>query len=98
MFKEALEKERIEKELEVAATIQKMILPKTIPKVDGFEIAGMSIPTKQVGGDYYDVISLPDGKVAFVIADASGKGVPAALLVSTLQACLRAYLESNLKS
>jgi serine phosphatase RsbU (regulator of sigma subunit) len=95
LFKEALEKERIDKELEVAATIQKMILPKTIPQVDGFEIAGMNIPTKQVGGDYYDVISLPGNKVALVIADASGKGVPAALLVSTLQACLRAYLESN---
>lgn len=96
LFKEALEKERIEKELEVAASIQKMILPKTIPQVEGFEIAGMNVPTKQVGGDYFDVISLPGGKVALVIADATGKGVPAALLVSTLQACLRAYLESNL--
>jgi phosphoserine phosphatase RsbU/P len=96
LFKEALEKERIEKELEVAASIQKMILPKTIPQIDGFEIAGMNIPTKQVGGDYFDVIPLPDGKVALVIADATGKGVPAALLVTTLQACLRAYLESNL--
>ena len=96
LFKEAVEKERIEKELEVAASIQKMILPKTIPQIEGFEIAGMNVPTKQVGGDYFDVIPLPDGKVALVIADASGKGVPAALLVTTLQACLRAYLESNL--
>lgn len=96
LFKEALEKERIEKELEVAASIQKMILPKTIPQIEGFEIAGMNVPTKQVGGDYFDVIPLPGGKVALVIADATGKGVPAALLVSTLQACLRAYLESNL--
>jgi phosphoserine phosphatase RsbU/P len=96
LFKEALEKERIEKELEVAASIQKMILPKTIPQVAGFEIAGMNVPTKQVGGDYFDVIPLPGEKVALVIADATGKGVPAALLVSTLQACLRAYLESNL--
>ncbi|HEY7161718.1 MAG TPA: PP2C family protein-serine/threonine phosphatase [Acidobacteriota bacterium] len=96
LFKEALEKERIEKELEVAASIQKMILPKTIPQIEGFEIAGMNVPTKQVGGDYFDVISLPGGKVALVIADATGKGVPAALLVTTLQACLRAYLENNL--
>lgn len=96
LFKEALEKERIEKELEVAASIQKMILPKTIPQIEGFEIAGMNIPTKQVGGDYFDVIPLPGGKVALVIADATGKGVPAALLITTLQACLRAYLESNL--
>jgi serine phosphatase RsbU (regulator of sigma subunit) len=97
LFKEAVEKERLEKELEVAASIQKMILPKTIPQVEGFEIAGMNIPTKQVGGDYFDVIPLPGGKVALVIADATGKGVPAALLISTLQACLRAYLESNLR-
>ena len=96
LFKAAVEKERIEKELEVAASIQKMILPKTIPQIDGFEIAGMNVPTKQVGGDYFDVIPLHEGKVALVIADASGKGVPAALLVSTLQACLRAYLESNM--
>jgi sigma-B regulation protein RsbU (phosphoserine phosphatase) len=96
LFKEALEKERIEKELEVAASIQKMIVPKTIPRVEGFEITGMNVPTKQVGGDYFDVISLPGGKVALVVADATGKGVPAALLVSTLHACLRAYLESNL--
>ncbi|HSE39960.1 MAG TPA: PP2C family protein-serine/threonine phosphatase [Acidobacteriota bacterium] len=97
LFKEALEKERIEKELEVAASIQKMILPKTIPNIDGFEIAGLNVPSKQVGGDYYDVISLNNGKLALVIADASGKGVPAALLISTLHACLRAYLESSLK-
>jgi phosphoserine phosphatase RsbU/P len=96
LFKEALEKERIEKELEVAASIQKMILPKTIPQVAGLDIAGVNVPTKQVGGDYFDVIPLPEGKVALVIADATGKGVPAALLVTTLQACLRAYLESNL--
>jgi phosphoserine phosphatase RsbU/P len=96
LFKEALEKERIEKELEVAASIQKMILPKKIPQTEGFEIAGMNVPSRQVGGDYFDVISLPEGRVAFVIADATGKGVPAALLVATLQACLRAYLESNL--
>jgi len=96
LFKEVLEKERIDKELEVAASIQKMILPKTIPQIEGFEIAGMNVPTKQVGGDYFDVITLPDGKVALVIADATGKGVPAALLVTTLQACLRAYLESDL--
>jgi len=91
---EALEKERIEKELEVAATIQKMIIPKEIPKVPGFEIAGLNDPSRQVGGDFYDVIELSGGKVALVIADVSGKSVPGALLVSTLQASLHAYLET----
>ena len=96
LFKEALEKERIEKELEVAASIQKVILPKTIPQIDGFEIAGMNVSAKHVGGDYFDVIPLPGSKLALIIADATGKGVPAALLVTMLQACLKAYLESNL--
>lgn len=95
LYKEAIEKEKIEKELEVAATIQNMILPKELPELDGYEVSGFNVPSKQVGGDYYDVIRLVDGKIALVIADVSGKGVPAALLVSTLQASLHAYLESN---
>jgi phosphoserine phosphatase RsbU/P len=93
---EALEKERIEKELEVAATIQKMIIPKEIPNVPGFEIAGLNDPSRQVGGDFYDVIELPEGRIALVIADVSGKSVPGALLVSTLQASLHAYLETQI--
>ena len=95
LYEEAIEKERMEKELEVAATIQKMIIPKTIKQIPGYEIAGMNVPSRQVGGDFYDVVHLPDGKVALIIADVSGKSVPGALLVSTLQASLRAYLESE---
>jgi phosphoserine phosphatase RsbU/P len=72
-----------------------MILPKELPQLEGYEVSGFNLPSKQVGGDYYDVIRLADGKIALVIADVSGKGVPAALLVSTLQASLHAYLESN---
>lgn len=94
LHEEALEKQKMEKELEVAATIQKMILPKKIPQIPACEIAGLNVPSKQVGGDYYDVVYLPDGRIALVIADVSGKSVPGALLVSTLQASLRAYLES----
>lgn len=90
----SLEKERMEKELEVAATIQKMILPKEIPQIPGYDIAGLNVPSRQVGGDYYDVVYLPDGRVALVVADVSGKSIPGALLVSTLQASLRAYLEA----
>jgi serine phosphatase RsbU (regulator of sigma subunit) len=93
LYKEAIEKERIDKELEVASSIQKMILPKEIPQVEGFEITGLNVPSKQVGGDYYDVVQLPNGHIALVIADVSGKSVPGALLVSILQASLRAYLE-----
>ena len=95
LYKETLEKERMDKELEVASSIQKMLLPKELPEVEGYEVTGLNVSSKQVGGDYYDVIRLPDGKLALVIADVSGKSVSAALLVSTLQASLYAYLESS---
>ena len=95
LHEESLEKERMEKELEVAATIQKTIIPKEIVQKEGFEIAGINVPSKQVGGDFYDVVDLPNGHLALIIADVSGKSVPGALLVSTLQASLRAYLESD---
>ena len=95
LHEESLEKERMEKELEVAATIQKMIIPKEIIQIKGYEIAGFNAPSKQVGGDFYDVVQLPNGHLALIIADVSGKSIPGALLVSTLQASLRAYLESN---
>lgn len=95
LHEESLEKERMEKELEVAATIQKMIIPKEIIQIKGFEIAGFNAASKQVGGDFYDVVHLPNGQLALIIADVSGKSIPGALLVSTLQASLRAYLESD---
>ena len=93
LVQEALEKQKIEKELEVAATIQNMIIPKELPVIPGYQIAGKNDPSKQVGGDFYDVIPLKDGKFALIIADVSGKSVSGALLVSTLQASLHAYLE-----
>lgn len=96
LVKEALEKERIEKELEVAATIQNMIIPKSLPEIPGYQIAGLYDPSRQVGGDFYDTIPLIDGRMALVIADVSGKSVSGALLVSTLQASLHAYLESEI--
>ncbi len=95
LHEESLEKERMEKELEVAATIQKTIIPKEIVQKEGYEIAGINVPSKQVGGDFYDVVHLPNGHLALVIADVSGKSIPGALLVSTLQASLRAYLEGD---
>ncbi|MBL7994377.1 SpoIIE family protein phosphatase, partial [bacterium] len=95
LYEEAIEKERMEKELEVAATIQEMIIPKEIVQQEGYEIAGFNVPSKQVGGDFYDVVHLPNGHIALIIADVSGKSIPGALLVSTLQASLRAYLESD---
>ena len=96
MLNQSIEKERIEKELNLAAAIQQRIIPKELPKIDGYEVAGINIPSKEVGGDYYDCIELGNGKFALIIADVAGKGISAALLVNTLNAALYSYLEFNL--
>ncbi len=96
LLKQSLEKERIEKELALAAAIQQRIIPKELPRIDGYEIAGINIPSKEVGGDYYDCIDLGNGKFALIIADVAGKGISAALLVNTLNAALYSYLEFDL--
>jgi sigma-B regulation protein RsbU (phosphoserine phosphatase) len=95
LHREAIEKERIEKELEVAAAIQRRILPEAPPVLDAVETVGVNISCRQVGGDYYDYICFDEPKLGLVIADVSGKGTPAALLVSTLQASFRALVESH---
>jgi sigma-B regulation protein RsbU (phosphoserine phosphatase) len=94
LHQQALEKLKIDQDIAVAASIQQRILPKSLPVIEGYDIAGVNIPSKSVGGDYYDCIPLPDGRCALVIADVAGKGVPAALLVSSFHAYLTAYLEA----
>jgi len=95
LHQQALENQRIEQEMNVASSIQKKIIPVALPSIDGYDIAGINIPSKSIGGDYYDCIPLRDGKYALVVADVAGKGIPAALLVSTLHAYLSAYLEGS---
>lgn len=95
LYEQSLEKERVEQEISVAGEIQNKLIPETLPDISGYDMAGINIPTKYVGGDYYDCIPLKDGRYALVIADVSGKGIPAALLVSTLQASMHAYLDSS---
>ncbi|MDX1438494.1 MAG: GAF domain-containing SpoIIE family protein phosphatase [Rubricoccaceae bacterium] len=84
-----IEKERLEEELRLARTIQERLLPTTFPEIEGFEIAALSIASRHVAGDYFDVLQLSSGKILFAIADVSGKGAPAALLMANLQAGLR---------
>lgn len=91
--KQAIEKEKIEKELSVAASIQQRIIPESLPDISGYDLAGINIPSREVGGDYYDCIALSEGKFALIIADVAGKGIGAALLVSTLNAALYSYLQ-----
>jgi len=96
LHREAVEKERMEREIELAASIQKAILPASLPAVPGMVLAGGNRPTRQVGGDYFDVFPLSDGRTAFCVADVAGKGVPAALLVSTVHAGLRILFDTGL--
>ncbi|NHZ85066.1 MAG: SpoIIE family protein phosphatase [Planctomycetia bacterium] len=79
----------IEEELNFATDIQTNLLPKVNPVINGFDIAGKSIPAKEVGGDYYDFIPIDENKNAICLGDISGKGMPAAMLMANLQATLR---------
>ena len=76
-------------ELKKAKEIQDNLLPKVIPKIDGYDIASYILPAKDVGGDYYDFIQLSENEIAICIGDVSGKGLPAALLMGNLQATIR---------
>jgi serine phosphatase RsbU (regulator of sigma subunit) len=87
---EAILRAHLESELETARKIQEKLLPHEMPHLPGFEIAGTSIPSKQVGGDYFDFLDLGEGRLGIAIADVSGKGIPAALLMANLQASLHA--------
>ncbi len=83
---------RTREELRMAASIQKELLPKEIPQLDGYDMAAINIPARTVSGDYYDFLSLPDNQVAFCLGDVAGKGMPAALLTANLQATLRGQI------
>ena len=91
----SLENERVNKELHIAATIQQMIIPKVLPTIPGYEIVADAFPCTGIGGDFYDMFPLKENLFAIVIADVSGKGIPAALLVSTLHASLHAYIQTD---
>jgi len=82
------ERDRLENELELARRIQSRLLPPEAPRAEGWTIAGASESARQVGGDYYDHIDLGGHRMVLVIADVSGKGVPAALLMSAFRAAL----------
>jgi len=88
LHRDALEKQAMQRELDLAATIQRDILPKAIPNVEGLAISALSRPAKQVGGDYHAFFER-DGVVTLLVADVAGKSMPAALLVSALHAAIQ---------
>lgn len=96
LFKETLEKQRLEKDLETARNIQNNLLPKSIPNFSNFEMSAFNKSARMVGGDYYDIIKLDKDNVLFAIADVSGKGVPAALLMANIQAFLKSICKMKL--
>ncbi len=95
LHRHALEKERLEREVELAAEIQRNILPSAMPSVGCFETVGWSRPSRQVGGDYYGSLQLKGLRRGMVVADVTGKGMPAALLVSTLDSALRLLVDDS---
>jgi phosphoserine phosphatase RsbU/P len=92
LFEREKERERLESELRLARDIQRSLLPQKLPNLPGVEFAALSRPSEWIGGDYYDVIQLGEGRVLLAIADVVGKGVTAALTMSNLQAALRALV------
>jgi serine phosphatase RsbU (regulator of sigma subunit)/anti-sigma regulatory factor (Ser/Thr protein kinase) len=86
---EVRNRERLEQELRVAQLIQQQFLPKELPELGGWHVAAYYRPAREVGGDFYDFIELPDGRVGIVVGDVTDKGVPAALVMATTRSILR---------
>jgi len=93
LYEELSEKERIEQEMIWARRIQQELLPHCAPEIPGYEVFGGSIPALEVAGDYFDYITIDGNRWYLVIADVSGKGVPAALIMSVTRSLLQAYVD-----
>ena len=87
---EARSRERIEQELRVATLIQQNFLPKKLPDLPGWQVSAYYRPAREVGGDFYDFVELPDGQIGLVIGDVTDKGVPAAMVMAATRSVLRA--------
>ena len=98
VYSEASEKKRLDRDLHIARDIQRILLPSGSPQVDGFEICGLNIPAKQVSGDYFDYIPVTEEQVGVAIADVSGKGIPASLIMAMCRSVLRSQAPGNLSA
>ncbi len=90
---EIRERERVEQELQVARSIQQASLPEEVPELEGWQISPFYQPAREVGGDFYDFLELDDGRLGLVVGDATGKGVPAALVMANARSMLRAIAQ-----
>jgi predicted ester cyclase len=93
--KEISERERVEQELLVARSIQQASLPKEVPTLEGWQINPYYQPAREVGGDFYDFLELKDGQLGLIVGDATGKGVPAALVMASARSMLRAVAQAS---
>jgi PAS domain S-box-containing protein len=91
--RETQERERIEQELRIARLIQQTLLPKTLPELPGYDVAAYYQPADEVGGDFYDFFELEDGRLGLVVGDATGHGMPAAVLMASTRSVLRAVAQ-----
>lgn len=92
LFKKQIAQERLNKEMEVASDVQKMLIPDALPQKDRYELASIYMPHSNIGGDYFDFIPFSEDRFAFCIADISGKGVAAALLMANFQAIIQSLI------
>jgi sigma-B regulation protein RsbU (phosphoserine phosphatase) len=90
-----LDKRRLEQELAIAREIQLSFLPEREPPLQGFQVAGLNLPSRLVSGDYYDYIRIVDGQWGLVVGDVSGKGIPSALIMASFRASLLAEIRNN---
>src|SRR5256714_10118757 len=95
IYSEANEKKRLDHDLAIARDIQRILLPAEAPSVNGFEVSGMNVPARQVSGDYFDYIQVDDERLGLAIADVSGKGVPASLIMAICRSVLRSQAPQN---
>src|SRR5205823_8649676 len=93
-IEEARQDEALEKQIEMAADVQQRMVPQTPPRVPGLELASVYVPRYTLGGDFFDFIPLPGDNLGMVIADVSGKGVPASLIMASVRAALRAQVDN----
>jgi len=91
MGREMAQRERLNRELEIAQEVQEHFFPQRLPSVPGLDYCGRCRPAREVGGDYYDFLELPEGRLGIAIGDVSGKGIGAALMMASLQASLRSH-------
>jgi len=95
IYSMANEKKRLDHDLEIARDIQRILLPSESPAIDGFQISGINVPARQVSGDYFDYIQVDQERLGVAIADVSGKGVPASLIMAICRSVLRAEAARN---